>query len=127
MAAKWGKHSLRVISWNVRKPPRGELDAFMDTLHGDLSWHILLLQEFSGGSTGRLLELRGGHKLYHNSPQDGRSKVAIVVHRDFEGDIEMSRHRGHSLSLDITWGKKRMRVVTSHLNPYRDMENMKTT
>lgn len=70
------------VSWNVDGLSIKEWDSFCGAISREVSWQVLLLQEFSA-YTGILKRLTGdGHWVFPASSKKGQRRMAIIVHYD---------------------------------------------
>ena len=94
----YGAH-LTCISWNVRGVRREEAEKFLDDMHEDRKWDVLLLHEFSKARTDWPAEI-SGHRVYCRASSGGSRQPAIIVHRESTKWIQSdAMQQGFSMGL----------------------------
>ena len=67
-------------SWNVSGIRLQDFDNFVRELDGEISWGVLLLQEFSGAIQIKEFEDKVRHGVYVAPPTEGSRATCIIVH-----------------------------------------------
>ena len=95
---------------------RTDLDRFCMDLGHEISWDILLLQEFS--FTGDEFDFtEDGHRVFAQPPCAGQRRSAIILHAGVAHLAQRPsfQSKGRSCCLGLDWESWKLRLVCAHL------------
>jgi len=94
------------------------LDDFCHHLESEVSWDVLMLQEFCF-TNEELTETTDGHLVFAQPPLGGQRRSAIILHARVAALVVNSsfQSRGRACCLDLDWAGWKLRLVRAHLFP----------
>ena len=110
---------LRIYSWNVRGCRTADFDTFLGDLENDLSWSILLLQEFTASRFHERFESSAGHLVFLAPPIEGSRACCIVIHASIAHKVIPGSftHRARGVAVALHWEGFNLYLISYHMTP----------
>jgi hypothetical protein len=104
-----------------------ELDDFLTDLGREVSWDVIMIQEFSSTTAEIPMYTSLGHRVLAQPPCQGQRRAAVIIHVSHNHCVRGSEVRGRHLAVDMCWAEEfACRFVSSHMpstnvpDDYRD-------